>query len=272
MLKMATPTQQTFIVDQHKQLVDLNKDLVNFNLNFKVASTSGAPFQAVVVTQRQLDNNMNLQYKNSNPDGTLSGNIVADKNIRNNYILVLKAEQQCEVVVNIDCKPIQANPANMQAQQQRQMQPQQQNGGNMPPQQQQNGGNMPPQRQMMPSQGGGQRFAPQQPNGGGMHSHSHGGYPHGDGSEKSTSNWKYIVTAVVILGGGALLYYFYKKKSTTEQKGGVEDVIKPVVIPDPAPAAPSLVPEVEAPSMGGGAESSKGSSLLSRLQGLNLDN
>lgn len=265
---MATPTQQTFIIDQHKQLIDLNKDLVNFNLNFKIVSTSGAPFQAVVATQKQLDNNMNLQYKNSNPDGTLSGNIVADKNVPNNYILVLKSENQCEVSVTIDCKPIQPNPANNMPQQQ----PQQTNNMQQRP---------PPNNKMMPP-GGGQRFGAQQqaPNGNNMPVNQEMyGQSQQLAVKETSNNWKYIITGVVILAGGAILYYLYtKKKSDTNQgenKDAAPTTTDPVVATMPetkVEVAPEVAPvSQEAPQPSGGGEGGKVSSLLSRLQGLNFD-
>lgn len=258
---MATPTQQTFIIDQHKQLIDLNKDLVNFNLNFKIVSTSGAPFQAVVATQKQLDNNMNLQYKNSNPDGTLSGNIVADKNVPNNYILVLKSENQCEVSVTIDCKPIQPNPAN-----------------NMPQQQQTN--NMqqrhPPNNKMMP--GGGQRFGPQQqaPNGNNIPVNQEMyGQPQQLAIKETSNNWKYIITGVVILAGGAILYYLYTKKKSDTNKGETKDAAPTtepgVTVPETkVEVTPEVAPVSQEASQSSGGEG-KVSSLLSRLQGLNFD-
>jgi hypothetical protein len=215
----------------------------------------------VVATQKQLDNNMNLQYKNSNPDGTLSGNIVADKNVPNNYILVLKSENQCEVSVTIDCKPIQPNPANNM--------PQKSQTSNMQQR-------PPPNNNMMPP-GGGQRFGPQQqaPNGNNMPVNQEMyGQSQQLAVKETSTNWKYIITGVVILAGGAILYYLYtKKKSDTNQgenKDSASTTVPEVSVPE---TKVEVTPEVAqgAPQSSEGGGEGKVSSLLSRLQGLNFD-
>jgi len=57
------------------------------------------------VDQTTLDASPTLQYKKAN--GTISGNIVADKNVYQNYFLVLKADNPCQVVVKTVKKEIQ---------------------------------------------------------------------------------------------------------------------------------------------------------------------
>jgi len=253
MLKM---TQQTYVVDQHKQLIELNKDLVNFDLNFKIVSTSGAPFQAIVVDQKQLDDNNNLQYKDST-DGQLSGNIVADRNIYRSYILVLKAPQPTEINVIINIKPIQPNPQYMQ-----QRLPQQ-----GPPQQG-------PSQQGLPQQGPSQGY----PNG---QKYSPGNYkvppqqhaPHPPPPpipHAKENNWsKILITAIVIVGSGALVYWYMNQqksskseesKTISETPTKVESVISstqpeelvssspesiPGVTPTPAPVGLSLKERLE---------------------------
>jgi hypothetical protein len=97
-------SQKTYTVNKHRQLVDLNGDSINFDLTFTCTSKDNAPFDVLVVDQATLDATPTLQYKKAN--GTISGNIVADKNIYQNYFLVLKAGKPCEVTVKTIKKDI----------------------------------------------------------------------------------------------------------------------------------------------------------------------
>lgn len=98
-------SQKTYTVNSQRQLVDLNGDSKNFDLTFTCTSKDGAPFEVLVVDQATLDSTPTLQYKKAN--GTISGNIVADKNVYQNYFLVLKADKPCEVTVKTIKKDIQ---------------------------------------------------------------------------------------------------------------------------------------------------------------------
>ena len=88
-----------------QQLVDLNGDTTNFDLTFTATCPDGSEFKALVVNQTTLDNNPNLEYKIVEK-GTISGNIIADKNVYQNYFLCLKSEKPCTVNVNIVKKEI----------------------------------------------------------------------------------------------------------------------------------------------------------------------
>ena len=89
---------KTYTVNKVKQLVDLNGSSVNFDVNFRITSKDGKPFQMLVVDQTTLDNNPNLEYKNVT-EGQISGNVRSDKNVYQNHFLVLKADNptMCEV-------------------------------------------------------------------------------------------------------------------------------------------------------------------------------
>ena len=97
-------SQQTYSVNNQRKLVDLNGDSKNFNLTFTCTSDNNAPFQVIVVDQKTLDSVPNLQYKKAY--GTISGNIIADKNVYQNYFLILKADNPCRVTVTIYKKEI----------------------------------------------------------------------------------------------------------------------------------------------------------------------
>ena len=92
-------TKKTYTLGKIKQLIDLNGDSTNFNLSFKVSCKDNTPFNLLVVDQTTLDNSPKLDYKESK--GTISGNIVADKNIFQNYFLILKSDTPCEVDVEL---------------------------------------------------------------------------------------------------------------------------------------------------------------------------
>lgn len=108
--------QKTYTVNNRRQLVDLNGDSKNFDLTFTCTSKDGTSFDVLVVDQATLDSTPTLQYKKAN--GTISGNIVADKDVYQNYFLVLKADKPCEVTVKTVKKDISPNlppPRNTQS-------------------------------------------------------------------------------------------------------------------------------------------------------------
>lgn len=95
-------------LDTHQQLLDLNGDTTNFELTFTAKSMDGSPFYVVVVDQTTLDNSPELEFKKA--DGIISGTIVSDKNVYQNYFLCMKSDSNCEVSVTIDKKEIQPTP------------------------------------------------------------------------------------------------------------------------------------------------------------------
>lgn len=97
-------TKKTYTLNKMKQLVDLNGDTTNFDLTFTATTKDGSNFDAIVVDQTTLDSNPSLEYKKA--DGTLSGNIISDKGVYQNYFLVLKADKPCECDITIDMKEI----------------------------------------------------------------------------------------------------------------------------------------------------------------------
>ena len=94
-------------VSNVQQLIDLNQDLVNFKLDFKVSSENNSPFNAVVASQAKLDSGETLVFKNVD-NGSIAGNIIADTGDKQNYYLVLKSETptKCKVEINLEEIPI----------------------------------------------------------------------------------------------------------------------------------------------------------------------
>jgi hypothetical protein len=104
------PTKKhTVTCNQIKQLIDLNGDSVNFELSFRAVSSGNAPFDVLVVDQETLDSNPDLPYKNADT-GTISGSIVSDKNVHQNYFLILKSDKPCQVTCDINIKEIPPAP------------------------------------------------------------------------------------------------------------------------------------------------------------------
>lgn len=97
-------TKQTYKLGNIKQLIDLNRNVTNFDLNFAVVSKDNSEFYAVVVDQTTLDNNPDPDYKKVN--GKISGNIVADKGVYQNYFLLLKSDKPCECDVMLELREI----------------------------------------------------------------------------------------------------------------------------------------------------------------------
>lgn len=94
-------------IGKRHQLIDLNKDNTNFRLHFEcISNPPDQSYQLCVASQSDLDEMeiSNLPYKDV--IGTMSGNIVADKNKYENYFVVLRADQDCDVVVGIDLEPM----------------------------------------------------------------------------------------------------------------------------------------------------------------------
>ena len=85
-------TQQTLSLTERHQLLDLNKEYVNFKLTFYVtAQDPQQEFEALVLEQKQLDANpdlVNLEMKRTR--GKIGGSIATDKDVYQNYFLVLR--------------------------------------------------------------------------------------------------------------------------------------------------------------------------------------
>lgn len=100
-------SKQTYRLGKIKQLIDLNGQITNFDLNFSAVSNDSSEFYAVVVDQTTLDNNPTPDYKKVK--GKISGNIVADKGVYQNYFLLLKANNPCDCEVTVDIREIPKN-------------------------------------------------------------------------------------------------------------------------------------------------------------------
>lgn len=91
---------KTIGVDKIKKLIDLNKDYVNFKVEFTVISENKTPFYMIVVDQENLDSGDLLDYKYVDT-GIISGSLQNDQNIYQNYFICLKSDEPCTCYVNI---------------------------------------------------------------------------------------------------------------------------------------------------------------------------
>ena len=99
-----TSVEKTYTLNKIQQLVDLNGDTTNFDLTFTVLAKDNSSFEALVIDQKTLDSGDEIQFKKA--EGTISGNIVTDNGVYQNYFLILKSDKPSECVVTIDKKEI----------------------------------------------------------------------------------------------------------------------------------------------------------------------
>jgi hypothetical protein len=96
---------QIYPLTKRPQLIDLNGEHVNFRLEFQVKALKPEnEFQAIVLTQDQLDSVDLNKIEMKQAKGKINGNITANNNNYQNYFLVLKKKEEFpdhEVEVNI---------------------------------------------------------------------------------------------------------------------------------------------------------------------------
>jgi hypothetical protein len=106
-----TSSSTKYSLSNIKQLIDLNQELVNFQLSFEIKSDNGEPFDVLVVTQEMLDSNPDLPYQKA--DGFISGNIISDNNVYQNYFLLIKSDSPCDCTVSIQINEVKPNLNNV---------------------------------------------------------------------------------------------------------------------------------------------------------------
>jgi hypothetical protein len=107
---------QIYPLTKRPQLIDLNGEHVNFRLEFQVKAIKPEnEFQAIVLTQEQLDSVDLNKIEMKQAKGKINGNITANNNKYQNYFLVLKKKEEfpdheVEVDIHLDQIPGQATP------------------------------------------------------------------------------------------------------------------------------------------------------------------
>lgn len=101
-------------LEKRHQLIDLNKEYVNFDIAFECRAVDATKdFEIIVATQEQLNtiDLTNLTMKRTK-GGYISGNIIADEDKYQNYFLIVRSatDEPIEVDLDIRIKPIEPRP------------------------------------------------------------------------------------------------------------------------------------------------------------------
>lgn len=97
---------KTYRLSKVNQLIDLNGELINFETTFRAKSKNGEPFELLVIDQATLDNTQNVEFKKI--PGEISGTVRQDKNVYQNYSLILRADPPCDCDVEVNTREIPA--------------------------------------------------------------------------------------------------------------------------------------------------------------------
>ena len=91
------------ILNKTQQLIDLNDNMVNFDIKFVIrGKDSHKQFFVSTVSQEQLDNDYDITFEESE-QGVITGSLINTNDIHDNYYLLLKSsEDDVEVDIVID--------------------------------------------------------------------------------------------------------------------------------------------------------------------------
>lgn len=92
---------KTYQLGKVKKLIDLNHDMINFKANFEIKTLS-KPFQALIINQYTLDTVESSQLEYKQVDTSISGEVIADKNVYQNYYIILRSDEPTEVEVKLE--------------------------------------------------------------------------------------------------------------------------------------------------------------------------
>ena len=92
----------TITVDKRQRIIDLNKDIKNFILNFQIREKDNREFLMQILSQKQLDNENIDDLDMKLVDGSISGTVEHNEDIYENYVLVLKNENENEIEVEVN--------------------------------------------------------------------------------------------------------------------------------------------------------------------------
>ena len=98
---------KTLTVNSKKQLVDLNEDLVNFQIQLKVTPQEKGEFYAAIVKQTDLDSG-NVEYQKFSK--SFAANVENTDNNYQNHFLCLKSDVDIPVKVQIQRRDLGRTP------------------------------------------------------------------------------------------------------------------------------------------------------------------
>ena len=82
-------------IDTFKKIIEINKELINFYVKFKISSKNNKPFYMGIA---DISDEYELKYVEN---GKISGDFKWDKNNKREFYLVLRAEEAVEVNVEL---------------------------------------------------------------------------------------------------------------------------------------------------------------------------
>ena len=92
----------TITVDKRQRIIDLNKDIKNFILNFQIKEKDNKEFFMQILSQKHLDNENIDDLDMKLIEGSISGTVEHNEDIYENYVLVLKNENDDEIEVEVN--------------------------------------------------------------------------------------------------------------------------------------------------------------------------
>lgn len=99
---------KVYKVNSSRQLIDLNKNVINFKVKFNTQGVfadgrinNNCEYYMLIVNQTQLDSPDFEKKPLKKVVGSLGGEIISNKNVYQNYFLLLEAKSECYVKVNV---------------------------------------------------------------------------------------------------------------------------------------------------------------------------
>ncbi len=102
-------SSQLYVIDKINKLIDINKDIPNFKVEFNVKSVNSEDeYYFSIENQTTLDNNSEPDWKHITvkQNGEISGDFTIDDEAFQNYFIILKADKPTEVNVNLHVTPL----------------------------------------------------------------------------------------------------------------------------------------------------------------------
>lgn len=95
---------KTYSVSKKVQLIDINHDMINFKVEFVLSSSK--PFYALIIDQETLDNTelQNIEFRLV--EDSISGEVISNKNVYQNYYIILKSDTPTDVEVQLFTTPL----------------------------------------------------------------------------------------------------------------------------------------------------------------------
>lgn len=176
-------SQKIILNGKHQQLIDLNKDKVNFSCEFTITPNImdlDKTYYATVVTQDQLDKDENISF--SKMSGIHEGSVSNDSNQYQNYFLVIKSDVPMkEALIENKIRELPSyNEPEPEQEQELRIEPD-------------------------------NEYIVQQKNKQIIESYK-------IQNDSNNKNIKYIILFFILVCGGFLLYYFWKKSKKTDLK------------------------------------------------------